>query len=78
MRFEEFKNTFIKEGRLTGTSTLKPDGKEPIKIRGYFRNAIIDYPHPGVHKWVVNYGRLTKKYKSFEEALKGVYEDIKK
>jgi len=75
--FEEFKKTFMDEtGRLTGTSKIMPDGKEPIKIRGLSRGGTIDYPHPGVHKWQANYGRVFKTYKSFEDALRGVFEDL--
>jgi len=75
--FEEFKKTFMDEkGRLTGTSRIMPDGKEPIRIRGFHRGTVIDYPHPGVHKWQANYGRVFKTYKSFEDALRGVFEDL--
>jgi len=75
--FEEFKKTFMDEtGRLTGTSKIMPDGKEPIKIRGFSRGGGVDYPHPGIHKWKVNYGRIFKTYKSFEDALRGVFKDL--
>jgi len=76
--FEEFKETFRDEdGVIRGTSTLKPDGVEPIKIRGYCRGGGgPDYPHPGIHKWKVNYGRMFKTYRSFESAMKGVFKDL--
>ena len=76
--FDEFKETFRDEdGVIRGTSTLKPDGVEPIKIRGYCRGGGgPDYPHPGIHKWKVNYGRMFKTYRSFESAMKGVFKDL--
>jgi hypothetical protein len=75
--FNEFRETFRDEdGVIRGTSTLKPDGVEPIKIRGYSRDGGVDYPHPGIHKWKVNYGRMFKTYRSFESAMKGVFKDL--
>jgi len=76
--FDEFKETFRDEdGVIRGTSTLKPDGVEPIKIRGYCRGGGgPDYPHPGIHKWKVNYGRMFKTYRTFESAMKGVFKDL--
>jgi len=72
MTFEEFKETFT-----LGTSTLKPDRKKPIEIRGYYRNTVIDYPNPTIHKWKCNYGKFNKVYKSFDEALESIYQDLK-
>jgi hypothetical protein len=75
--FDEFKETFrCEDGVIRGTSTLKPDGVEPIKIRGYSRGGGVDYPNPGIHKWRVNYGRVFKNYRSFENAMKGVFKDL--
>jgi len=75
--FDEFKETFRDEdGVIRGTSTLKPDGVEPIKIRGYSRGGGVDYPNSGIHKWRVNYGRVFKSYRSFESAMKGVFKDL--